>query len=343
MRVAFYEAFKEEADALREALAGSAISDTVRAEYFWQTTQEAHPEGFGHTAPADVISVRTQSVLPVEWASALRGLVTRSTGYDHVLAYRAEAGHHVPAGYLPLYCNLAVAEQAMTLWMMLLRRAGRQVSQFSTFHRDGLTGMECRGKRLLVVGVGNIGSEVARIGQGLGMEVVGHDLERKFDFVRYVDDVDAAIAGADVIVCAMNLTAENRGYFSRERLGRAKKSAVFVNVSRGELSPSTVLLEVLLGGGLAGVALDVFDCEKRLAHHLRAMHDGVELDSISEEEAAEVRAAIALGSDDRAVCTPHNAFNTVEAVERKAQHTIEQLEHLARTGGFKWDVPELRG
>ncbi len=333
LTVTFYEAFEEEAAALRRALADSPIAQAVEADYTWETTQERHSEGFADAPPSEVISVRTQSVLPPRWASGLRGIVTRSTGFDHVLAYRRETGVEVAAGSLPLYCNRAVAEQALMMWMMLLRKSARQCRQFHTFHRDGITGLEAERKTLLVVGVGNIGSEVVKIGQGLNMRVLGHDLERKWDFVEYADDVEAAIAEADVIVCAMNLTDENRGYFDKDRLSGAKRGAVFVNISRGELSPTVILLELLESGSLGGVGLDVFDEEKALAVCLR---DGGETPSGRQGE--QTRAALDLAEREDAVVTPHNAFNTAEAVVRKAEHTIQQLEHLIAHGAMKWPI-----
>lgn len=337
MRVVFYEAFEEEAEALRHALAASPIADRVHAEYRWQTIQEAHPEGTGDTPPAPVISVRTQSDLPDAWAPHLDAIVTRSTGYDHILDYRARTATNVPAGYLPLYCNTAVAEQALLMWMMLLRKANRQQQQFPAFHRDGITGLECLGKRLLVVGVGNIGSEIVRIGQGLGMLVQGHDLVKAHDTLEYVDDIDAAIPHADVIACAMDHTPDNTGYFSYQRLANAKHGAIFVNVSRGELSPSTALLQLLNEGRLGGVGLDVFDREKPLAAHLR---DSQPLDTLGDDATRdEVNAALALAKRTDTVITPHNAFNTDEAVQRKAGHAIVQLETLLNTNTLEWPVP----
>jgi len=191
----------------------------------------------------------------------------------------------------------------------------------------------------VVVGEGNIGSEIARIGQGLGMEVVGVDLERRWDFVEYSDDVEGAIGRADVIACAMNNTGENAGYFSRERLSACKPGAVFVNVSRGELSPSTALLEMLESGRLGGVGLDVFDRERLVAAHLRDGRSIGEACGGDADAEAEVRAAVALSAREDAVITPHNAFNTAEAVERKAGHTIVQLESLLARGEFEWPVP----
>ncbi len=75
---------------------------------------------------------------------------------------------------------------------------------------------------------------------------------------------------ADVIVCAMNLTEENREIFRYEVLKQAKPGAVFVNIARGELSPHNDLLRLLDEGRLGGVALDVYENEAELAVGLRS-------------------------------------------------------------------------
>jgi D-lactate dehydrogenase len=315
----FYEAFEEEADAIRRYL-----PESIEAGFSWKTIQEC-----GHSAPAaPVISIRTQSIIPEAWAGDLRGIMTRSTGHDHILAYRRATGVDVPAGYLPLYCNRAVAEQAMLLWMALLRKLPVQMSQFATFHRDGLTGYECAGKRLLVVGVGNIGSEVVRIGQGLAMEVRGVDLEQKHDFVEYTT-LEQGLGWADIVVCAMSLNEGNCGIFGRENLLAMKQGAFFVNIARGELSPSTELLAALEVGHLRGVGLDVYNHESELAVALREGRASTD---------AEVAATLALSSRPDVILTPHNAFNTAESVDRKAAQSIEQLQHLMATGEFLWPV-----
>ena len=319
--VMFYEAFEEEAEALRRGLGAD-----LRAEFTWQTIQE-----IGHgSPPAEIISIRTQSALPVAWGPQLKAVLSRSTGYDHVKAYREAVGGVVACGYLPLYCHRAVAEQAMLLWTALLRKLPRQQRHFRTFHRDGLTGADCQGKVLLVVGVGNIGYETTRIGRGLDMETLGVDLTENRDDVAYVD-ADEALPRADVVVCSMSLNAGNVGYFGAERLARMKPGAVFVNVARGEMSPAVELLAALEGGRLGGVGLDVYSEEKELAGVLR---DG---DAARSDE---VRAALALAERDDVILTPHNAFNTRESVERKASQSVEQVRHFLATGAFLWAVPE---
>lgn len=318
--VFFYEAFEEEADRLRRFLAPG-----LQAGFTHKTIQEEGPA----EPPARLISIRTQSEVPLAWAPKMAALLARTTGYDHVKAYREQAGGTLAVGYLPKYCARAVAEQAMLLWMALLRKLPAQVLQFERFNRDGLTGRECEKKTLLVVGVGNIGGEVARIGEGLGMNALGVDIVRRHAGVNYVGP-EEGLACADVIVCAMNLTPVNRGYFAYDRLKRAKPGAAFVNIARGEMSPAADLLRALDEGFLAGIALDVFDYESTLAVALRGgqpVRDPAGL------------ALLELKNRPNVIFTPHNAFNTVESVERKAQQTMDQIRHFLDTGSFLWPVP----
>lgn len=317
--VYFYEAFEEEAAALRRLLPAD-----VTAEYTGATIQES-----GHAAPlARIISIRTQSQLPSPWAPQLDAILSRSTGYDHLAAYAAV--ETPPAlGYLPLYCHRAVAEQAMLVWMALLRRLPRQLEQFRTFHRDGITGGECAGRTLVVVGVGHIGHEVCTIGGALGMRVLGVDIDPRHADVEYTD-IASALPQADVLVSAMNLNRDNAGYFDAAKWRQIKPGAVFVNVSRGELSPSTALLAALEARQLSGVGLDVYDHEAKLAVALRSGTPTADVD---------VAATLALADRDDCILTPHNAFNTLEAVQRKSEHSVRQILAFRTGGKFLWPAP----
>lgn len=319
--VYFYEAFEEEAAELQRLLPAR-----FSAGYTPHTIQEAGDA----TPPSRLISIRTQSQLPAAWATQLDGILSRSTGYDHLLTYAAQVERAPALGYLPLYCHRAVAEQALLTWMALLRRLPRQVRQFRDFHRDGLTGGECGGRTLVVVGVGRIGSEVARLARLLDMRVLGVDRSQHDATIEYVS-IDEALPQADVIVCAMDLNRTNRGYFDAEKWRRVKPGAVFVNISRGELSPSLELLPALQSGRLSGVGLDVYDHEPTLAAALR---NKVPTDD------AEVLATLALAERDECLCTPHNAFNSTEAVYRKSDHSVQQIIAFRDAGAFLWTPPE---
>ncbi|HUJ11410.1 MAG TPA: NAD(P)-dependent oxidoreductase [Verrucomicrobiae bacterium] len=304
--VYFYEAFEEETEALRRHL-----PKDWRVGFTGKTIQEA-----GDTEPpARLISIRTQSTIPSEWMTKLSGVLSRTTGYDTVRGLKA------PCGYLPSYCSRAVAEQAMLLWMALLRKLPLQMQHFTNFNRDALTGLECAGKKLLVVGVGNVGSEIVKIGLALGMTVRGVDILQRHPFVTYVS-AQEGLPWAEIIVCAMNLTPANVGYFNYALLKRAHPGVFFVNVARGEHAPTADLVRLLDEGHLAGAALDVYENEGALATALRAGKRKFPL----------------LGRSN-VILTPHNAFNTREAVERKAEQSTQQIEQFLKHGEFIWPVP----
>lgn len=320
--VFFYEAFQEEEQALKHHL-----SSHIQAGFTWKTIQEEADQ----IPPAPLISIRTQSIIPLSWANKMTGLLSRSTGYDHIYRYLQKCQKNLPCGYLPVYCSRSVAEQTMLLWMALFRKLGPQRTQFDTFNRNGLTGRECFKKTLLVVGVGHIGYEIVQLGQGLGMTVFGVDIDKKYPEVTYVS-IEKGLSQADIVVCAMNLTSENLGYFHYQLLKQGKPKLIFINIARGELSPIVDLWHLIEEGFLGGVALDVYENESELATLLRR-------GSGSHSKDLNVLALLKLAKQPNVILTPHNAFNTHEALERKSVHSVQQVIQFLEQGQFIWTVP----
>ncbi|MGD1045035.1 MAG: NAD(P)-dependent oxidoreductase [Bacteroidota bacterium] len=319
MDVYFYEAFEEETDALKSLLGNQLSYDLTD-----KTIQEA-----GHlNPPARLISIRTQSIVPPGWASKLDGILSRSTGYDHLKRYLEGIHIQLPCGYLEEYATRAVAEHAILLMMALMRRLPQQMTQFQHFDRDGLTGGECSDKNLLVVGVGRIGSEIVKIGTALGMNVRGVDIVHHNNEVHY-NGKEEGIAWADVIICAMNLTNENRGYFSYNLLKQAKQGILFINVARGEHAPLSDLLKLVQEHHLCGLGLDVFEDEPNVAVALRSGHM---------KTSSEAQIVTALLQHPNILFTPHNAFNTIEAVQRKSQFTVDEVLYFLKNKNFRCAV-----
>lgn len=289
--VVFYEVFSEEEVILRQLLPeGMNV-------YFTDKTAQEEP------LDAKLLSIRTQSIVPKN-----SNVLSRSTGIDHL------KNHGGLKTGLPNYASRAVAEQAVMLMMSLFRKLKKQMSHMKDFNRDNLTGVECLGKKVLIVGMGKIGYEINTICKGLGMDVFGVDVYQGFNDINYVD-IDEGLSKADVIICAMSLI-DNEGYFNYDTLKKAKKGSVFINVSRGELSPMEDVLKVLDEGHLKGVALDVFSNEK-------------EIYSLRGDLFKDV-----LGRDD-VILTPHNAFNTKEALVRKCEFTVSKVVEFFEKGEFK--------
>lgn len=320
-----YEAFDEEAARLRHhaALVGLSIETTPL------TIQETR-----HSAPpAPLISIRTQSRIPLAWAPALRAILSRSTGYDHLAAYRDALPPSTPCpalGYLPEYCVRAVAEQALLLWSALLRRLPAQIRHFPSFDRDHLTGRESLAKTIAVFGVGRIGSEIASIATALGMSVLAVDPVRKRPDLPYISP-DEAARRADIIVCAMSLNPSSRAFFSLPFFRQTVRKPVFVNISRGECSPAADLEAALESSLLSGAALDVFNEESSLAPALRTPDPSL----LTPDNHALLR----LSRRPDVILTPHNAFNTAEAVERKSALSIQSAQAFLQTSAFPSPVP----
>jgi len=132
---------------------------------------------------------------------------------------------------------------------------------------------EIGGARILIVGTGGIGGQVALRMHALGAHCVG--IRRRlelgappgFDRVMALDELDAELPTADVVVLATPLTNASRGLITRERLAAMKRGSVLVNVARGALVDEDAVVDALREGHLRGVALDVFREEPLAADH----------------------------------------------------------------------------
>jgi len=131
---------------------------------------------------------------------------------------------------------------------------------------------ELQGRTLLIVGLGGVGTEIARRASALGMRVLAtrNSSREGPDFVAYVglsDELSELAAQADVVVNATPLTAATTGLFDRKFFSKMKPGAYFINVGRGKSVVTGDLIEALNSGRLGGAALDVQDPEPLPAGH----------------------------------------------------------------------------
>ena len=172
-----------------------------------------------------------------------------------------------------------MAEHAMALMLSLARalpqygveqHAGEFTRGFRELRAERL--IEVEGKTLLVVGLGGIGTEVAKRAHGLGMHVIATRNSRREgpDYVEYVglaDEYRTLAARADVVVNATPLTPETRGMFDVEFFAAMKDSAFFINIGRGESVVTAALTAALQAQRIGGAGLDVTDPEPLPAGH----------------------------------------------------------------------------
>jgi len=164
-----------------------------------------------------------------------------------------------------------IAEHTIGMMYMLTRKLhvfhDRQREQ--QWDRDAVAGTqmwEVQGRTMLVVGLGGIGTQIARRANALGMRVIAtrNSSRQGPDFVAYVglSHELAELAGqADVVVNATPLTPATTGLFDRKIFAKMKPGAYFINVGRGKSVVTDDLIDVLNAGHLGGAALDVQDPE----------------------------------------------------------------------------------
>ena len=166
----------------------------------------------------------------------------------------------------------AIGEHTIGLLFSLTRQMVSQVRNMREGKWQGSGNMlEMKGMTLGIVGLGGIGSQIARRARAMDMKVIAVDIVPKYkeqigdicDEVRLVQDegLEWMLPHADVVVSAAPHTKTSEGMFGPEQFAMMKKGAYFINVSRGKLVQTPALLSALKTGQLAGAGLDVTDPE----------------------------------------------------------------------------------
>ncbi|MEL7532452.1 MAG: NAD(P)-dependent oxidoreductase [Bacteroidota bacterium] len=156
-----------------------------------------------------------------------------------------------------------VAEHAMSLIMMMLRNLLPTILAVKDQNwsvRQGLKTDELRGKKLGIMGMGNIGQSLAKMAAVFGMEISYWDA-RSLDLPYQALDKESLLQSADVLSLHLPLLPDTQGLISREMLAIMKPEAIIINTARGQLIDQKALTEALLAGKLGGFAADVLAVE----------------------------------------------------------------------------------
>jgi phosphoglycerate dehydrogenase-like enzyme len=205
--------------------------------------------GFPREDPAQIPwLVRTATKLrfvQATFAGAGQQLAAAGLAREDVerIAWASSAGVHVtPLGEWALFGILALTKGLPRL------EADKRERHWTHYPVD-----EVRGTTVLVVGLGEIGREVARLAEAFGMHVLSTR--------RHDGDLDELLPRADSVVITLPLTTETRGLIDRRRIALLKPGAILVNIGRGPVLDEEALIDALRSGQLRGAALDVFATE----------------------------------------------------------------------------------
>lgn len=252
-------------------------------------------------------------------------IATRSTGFDHVDTELCKQ-RGVAVARVPNYGENTVAEHTFALILSLSRNVHKSYRHAVEGRMDlaALTGFDLMGKTLGVVGAGRIGLHVIKIARGFGMRVLVFDV-REDSFLSELLNFSYApleqlLAESDIITLHAPYMPATHHVINRDRLALVKRGALLVNTSRGGLVDTDALIQALDSGQLGGAGLDVLEGEELLKEEQELLHAPQASDALQ----ALVRRSVLLKKDN-VVITPHNAFNSREALERILDTTIENI------------------
>ncbi len=223
----------------------------------------------------------------------------------------------------PLANTISTAEHTMALMLAFARHVPRGDASLrgGKWERSRLMGVELQGRTLGVIGLGRIGTEVARRARAFDMRVLAYDPFVTRDRANALGveavELDDLLAQSDIVTIHMTLNDANRGFLGAAQFAKMKPTAYFVNCARGALVDEQALYDAVEGGTIAGAAIDVFSVEPAVGNILT--------------------------TSDKIIVTPHLAASTAEAQTRAAVDTAEEILAVldGRPARFAVNVPSV--
>lgn len=215
----------------------------------------------------------------------------------------------------PFSNTRSVVELAIAEIIMLLRKIPERTKEMhqGKWHKSAQASYEIRGKKLGIIGYGNIGSQLSVLAENLGMEVYYYDLVEKLAMgnVKQCQTMDELLGLADVVTLHVDGRGSNRSFFGKEHFRKMKPGAAFINLSRGFIVDIESLRDALSSGHLVGAAVDVFPQEPK---------------NNQEEFISELRGM------PNTILTPHIGGSTQEAQENIGHFVPNQIIQYINTG-----------
>lgn len=263
----------------------------------------------------------------IEALANLKFVATRSTGYDHI-DLAAVSERNIVVSSVPSYGENTVAEYAFALLLTLSRKiydGAHRVREETRFSFEGLQGFDLKGKTIGVLGTGRIGKHAIRIANGFDMRVVAYDpfpneiLPQELGF-KYMS-FEEVLKTSDIITVHVPYSKETHHLLNEKTIALMKPGSYLINTSRGGVVDTPALAVALKAGRLGGAGLDVLEEEGVIKDELDFIVHG----HPEEHSLKTILADHVLMDLPNVVVTPHNAFNTKEALTRILDTTIENI------------------
>lgn len=263
---------------------------------------------------------------------SLKYITTRSTGFDHI-DVKSCHGKNILVSNVPTYGENTVAEHTFALILSLSRKIHLSWEQTrrGDFTLGNLRGFDLKGKTLGVVGIGNIGRHVIRMAKGFEMNILAFDIKQDQKFSKKAGfkyaPLDYLFKNSDIITLHLPYNKTTHHLINLKSLKLFKKGCYLINTARGGICDTTALLRGLQQGIFAGLGLDVLEEECFIREER-------ELLSTAFGKACNLKTVLEnhiLINEPNVIITPHNAFNSKEALTRILDTTINNIKSFAKS------------
>jgi D-lactate dehydrogenase len=261
----------------------------------------------------------SKEVLERLYSLGIRHLALRSAGYNNVdLQVANKLG--IKVANVPTYSPYAVAEHTVGLMLALNRklvRAHNRVMELN-FSLDGLVGFDMNQRTIGIVGLGRIGTVVAKILNGFGCKLLGYDLNPDKDLTNKYDltfvSLEELCAQADIVTLHVPLNKHTHYMINSRTIALMKPGVMLINSSRGGLVNTKDVIEGLKRKQIGYLGLDVYEEE-----------EGLFFQDLSEQDMLQDDVISRLMTFRNVLITSHQAFLTKTALKNIADTTIENL------------------
>jgi len=293
----------------------------------------ASPVDYKKLQPFSIISSFIYSRLTAKNLKSLPNLkyiTTRSTGFDHI-DIKVAKSLGIKVSNVPLYGANTVAEHTFALILTLSRKIYESINRTkrSDFQLTSLRGWDLKGKTIGIIGTGSIGAHAVRMAHGFGMKILMYDVFKNKDLVRkykahYVT-LDKLLQESDIVTLHLPYNKQTHHLINKKNIVEMKASAYLINTARGGLVETKALVHALAKGKLAGAGLDVLEEEGLIKEEIQLLDRQTSRDKLSTVLHDHI-----LLKMNNVIVTPHNAFNSTEALQRILDTTIDNIRSYQR-------------
>ncbi len=282
----------------------------------------------------DAIGIFIYSVINkkiLERLPNLKLIVTLSTGFEHIDIKECKR-RRITVCNVPHYGENTVAEHTFALILSLTRKVHKAYEKTvrGDFSIEGLRGIDLQGKTIGIIGVGNIGKHVIRIAKGFEMKVITFDkfkdtkLARKLDF-KYVS-FNYLLKNSDIVTLHLPYNKFTHHIIGKKAISKMKNGVILVNTARGGLIDTEALVEGLQSNKIGGAGLDVLEGECFIKEEKQILSKQF----LKECDLKTLLRDHLLLRQPNVIITPHNAFNSVEALHRILDTTILNINSFLK-------------